>query len=74
MEALNLKTPKGGNRMERKKVYRLLVYEGDADWIDTTIKTSHIKPDKPLEIGSCTIKEIMRDQVEVDEEGKEVKN
>ena len=60
--------------MERKKVYRLLVYEGEADWIDATIKTSYIQPDKPLEIGSCTIKEIMRDEVEVDEEGKEVKN
>ncbi len=54
--------------MERKKVIRILIYEGEVDWLETTLSTSRVKPTIPLEIGSCTIREFLREEMRNDGE------
>lgn len=49
--------------MKIKKIIRILVIEGEADWVETTLKTSHIQPDRPLDFGSSSIREVLREEV-----------
>lgn len=60
--------------MKRMKVIRILVIEGEIDWVETTLRTSHISPDKPLDLGISGIKEIFRmeEVIEIDNSKYEV--
>lgn len=53
--------------MAMKKYIRILVIEGEADWVETTLRVSHIQPDKPFDLGMSKITEILREEVIIDE-------
>ena len=57
------------------KVIRLLVYEGDKEWIEETLRNSHISPESPLKSSrgniSETWREIFTQEMFDMEEGKE---
>lgn len=53
--------------MARVRVTRVLVYEGERDWVENTLSRSAVKLDKPLSMGVLmTITETERKEEEVD--------
>jgi hypothetical protein len=53
-----------GSNIERKRVVRVLVYEGAAWWVDETLQHNKVAVGQPFKAGDKTISEIARFEVD----------
>lgn len=49
--------------MIKKKYIRVLIVEGEADWVEATLEKSFLQPNKPFDLGKSKITEILRKEL-----------